>query len=180
MAKQISPGLLLLGGVVVGGLVIYGVTQAQEAKAKTKAKKKDQKKVPPAEEDEGVAEAGEGEEEADAGDGMPPAYRSPMPDVVVTLPATPELRNELDNVICKTFRSFDESPEPADLLFSTLEAWAPEGEWPVVAGDHPTMLALQAMTSFRIEQIARDTDPNRTPEENLDAFCPQVADVFEG
>lgn len=172
MAQKTGNLLALAAVALVGGAIGYAISDQKQPK---KTKKKDVD-IPPEPPGPGpVPLPGEGTGPSPGTGG----YRPPMPQTAVSVPSNMTERKALDDTICEAVVSFAESPEPGDVVLATLEAWAPDGEWPAVPGDHPTMHALQAMVSMRVEQIATDLDPSKSAEENFKAFCPAEPHILE-
>lgn len=154
MAKT-NPLLMLAAGAAVGGGLIYALSDKKKAEPKAAALPIPPRPVPPA--------PGQG------------AYRSPMPNTTVPFPKNTEQRDDLDATICVVYRGFAEAPTVPQVVLGVLEAMAPQAEWPSISGDHWSMIALQAIVSMRVDQIAIDLDTGKTPVENFEDFCPQVA-----
>lgn len=97
-------------------------------------------------------------------------YRDPMPNVQVAVPTGTEEYEILDAEICATIEAFETTPEPSEIALTVLEVRAPQAQWPTVPGDNPTLIALQTLVGFRVNQVAT-SNPNKTPQENLTDFC---------
>jgi hypothetical protein len=151
--------LTLLAGAAFGAGLTYFAMESQ-AKA---APKKTGKKAPE------IPEQPPGPGPGQAGPGTSGGYRPPS-DASVTLPQGDEGLKELDATICSVVNAFEEEPEPVDVALATLDAWAPNVEWPAVSGDSQSIVALQAMVVFRVDQMAT-ADPSKTPPENLIDAC---------
>ena len=79
-------------------------------------------------------------------------------------------RKVLDAQICHAIAAFEEAPDPADVALTTLQLMAPHIAWPSVPGDNQTIVALQSMVVFRVDQVATE-DPAKSAQENLADFC---------
>jgi hypothetical protein len=98
-------------------------------------------------------------------------HRDPKPQVQVWVPQSLADRQQLDDMICEVWTTYDSPPtDISDFVMDVLDELAPEGDWPTVPGDHPSLHSLQAIVGFRIDEIGQ-TNKNQGIVENFNAFC---------
>lgn len=153
---QISWGSVAVGAVLGAGIAYAIVTRGKKKESKP-ASTEPPKPLPPL-------------PPPDLGTGL---HRSPMPTTQVWLPQTPQDRTEVDKKICEVWNDYEERPEIADVILDVLGDIAPEVDWPSVPGDHSSIPSLQAIVSYRIDQISQ-TSKNKSVWDNLDDFCKEV------
>jgi len=102
-------------------------------------------------------------------------HREAKPELRVWIPRSAEDRDKLDSVICDVWNTYETPPANiSDFTMEVLDELAPEGEWPTVPGDHASLHSLQAIVSFRIDELSQ-LDKTKSFAENLDAACATVA-----